>query len=133
MTPELAYLLCACLSSTISRCITHPLDTLRIRAQAGQEAVGRARGGATRPATSFAALYRGLGVSLSFSVPGFALYLTTYDLVKAWLLSPNSPFPAGSAPASADGDAPPSPAGLGLIPVHLASALAAEAVSGLMW
>lgn len=34
---------------------------------------------------SFLSLYRGLGITLLFSVPALTLYLTTYEWVKSWL------------------------------------------------
>lgn len=34
----------------------------------------------------FLSLYRGLGITLLFSVPALTLYLTTYEWVKTWLL-----------------------------------------------
>jgi hypothetical protein len=35
---------------------------------------------------SFASLYRGIGITLLFSVPALSLYLTTYEWCKQWLL-----------------------------------------------
>lgn len=38
--------------------------------------------------TTITSLYRGIGITLLFSVPALTVYLTTYEWVKSWLLLP---------------------------------------------
>jgi solute carrier family 25 iron transporter 28/37 len=65
---------CSAVAALVTRTLTHPLDTLKTRSQVNIQRVGR-----------FKDLYRGLGVSLVFSVPALSIYLSVYDGVKEQL------------------------------------------------
>jgi hypothetical protein len=62
---------CSAVAALVTRTLTHPLDTLKTRSQANVQRIG--------------GLYRGLGVSLVFSVPALSIYLSVYDGMKAQL------------------------------------------------
>ncbi|KAJ3116625.1 hypothetical protein HDU96_009180 [Phlyctochytrium bullatum] len=96
----------------VTRTITHPLDTLKTRIQNSKRPLGLA--GALREAP-FLSLYRGIGVSLAFSVPALSLYLTSYDYFKRTL----GRFHEGK--------------GEGAVVVHGTSAAFAECISGFFW
>ncbi|EGF79248.1 hypothetical protein BATDEDRAFT_25872 [Batrachochytrium dendrobatidis JAM81] len=76
-------LLYASLSALVARTITHPLDTLKTRIQNSPS-----HSTYWRTATSIlgsehpSVFFRGIGVTLCFSVPGMSLYLATYDELK---------------------------------------------------
>ncbi|KAL2918607.1 hypothetical protein HK105_202008 [Polyrhizophydium stewartii] len=104
-------------AALVARSATHPFDTLKTRIQFSTQRTSllglAARVVRTEPAT---ALFRGLGVTLLFSVPGTAVYLTTYDELKQRL----------GARAGVLG-------GRDSLWVHALSGAGAEAVSGLFW
>jgi acetaldehyde dehydrogenase (acetylating) len=60
------------ISSLIARTITYPLDTMKTRIQYSK----------SNKFYNTRNLFQGLGITLMFSVPASALYLTTYDKAK---------------------------------------------------
>ncbi|KAI9205694.1 mitochondrial carrier domain-containing protein [Polychytrium aggregatum] len=99
-----------------TRSLTHPLDTIKTRIQYSQHISSGAPGLASYlRSNANLSLYRGLGVSLIFSVPALTVYLTTYDALKHRL---------GSWYGRGGGES---------ILVHAASAATAEGLSGLLW
>lgn len=111
----LALLAASAASGALSRCVVHPLDTLRARLMASHS-----------PTTLFACarrvlasdgvrgLYRGFGVSVVMQAPAISTFLTTYERAKAPLadflhVTPRHPG------------------------VHLAAGIAAETVSAVFW
>ncbi|KAI9594593.1 mitochondrial carrier domain-containing protein [Syncephalis fuscata] len=87
------HLIASSCSAIISRFLTHPLDTLRVRIQSSQahntqahkHDSGWQQFKQSLHGVTLANLYNGLAVALSFSAPAFVLYQGTYDGVK-WLL-----------------------------------------------
>jgi solute carrier family 25 (mitochondrial iron transporter), member 28/37 len=97
----------AALASVLTRLVTHPLDTLRINIQTQHQPekppnIGASSGnsvalgsskivGASKEGLlwtfkrlwSTGSLYRGFGISLLLSAPATAIYLATYEVVKA--------------------------------------------------
>ncbi|KAI8802738.1 mitochondrial carrier domain-containing protein [Cladochytrium replicatum] len=111
-------------AALVTRCITHPLDTLKTILQADASSSAsthcRHRPSLIQTASSILrtegirALYRGISVSVAFSVPAMSTYLTSYDVMKATL---GHWLPGGEESAL----------------VHGASAVVAEGLSGLFW
>ena len=95
----------SCIAAILTRLICHPLDTLRIHSQLSQKSSLK---------TNY---YKGLGVSLVFSIPGLSSYLSTYDLSKDYIQK--------SSIFNDDYRKP--------LFMHSMSAIAAEVVSGLFW
>ncbi|KAI9343756.1 mitochondrial carrier domain-containing protein [Zopfochytrium polystomum] len=95
-----------------TRLVMHPVDTLKTRIQNSPHPVSVA---AAFRAASLPSLYRGVGVSLLFSVPALGVYLSAYDACKRAL-----------APGASAGDSS------GVL-VHAVSGAAAECLSGLFW
>ncbi|RKP01797.1 hypothetical protein CXG81DRAFT_2220, partial [Caulochytrium protostelioides] len=122
------------LSSFSTRCVTHPLDTIKIRIQntQGHQAPAwswrRHAGGGGGLMTSH--LYQGLPIALCFSVPALGVYLTTYDTVKPrierWLLN------IAGNDAKANGVETAVPPWIALATYGFAGACA-EIGSGLLW
>jgi hypothetical protein len=111
----LGLLLASAASGALSRCVVHPLDTLR--AQVMVSAAPRGLAAAARQAVAtdgVRGLYRGFGVSVVMQAPAVATYLTSYERAKAAL-------------ADAAGASPRHPA------VHLTAGLVAETVSAVFW
>ncbi|KAI8991692.1 mitochondrial carrier domain-containing protein [Mycotypha africana] len=94
------YLLASSTAGLIARCITHPMDTIKTRLQTTTTTT------ATRPQSisalfksihtaifqneptrskSFLSLYRGLPVTLVFSVPALTVHLSCYEISKQTL------------------------------------------------
>ncbi|KAF9141198.1 hypothetical protein BG015_001362 [Linnemannia schmuckeri] len=107
-------LLASSTAALASRLCTHPLDTVKTRIQvsnAPQQGLiptfvelVRAR-----------ALYRGLPIALTLSVPGLSVYLTAYDLAKDQLSRQFGSF------------------GTDTVQNHMISGMIAEVCSGLFW
>lgn len=110
-------LLASAAAGALSRCVVHPLDTLRARLMVSSAPAG---GGMYAVARSIVAtegvrgLYRGFGVSVVMQAPAVATYLTSYDRSKAGL-------------ADMSGMSPKHPA------VHLGAGLIAETISAVFW
>ncbi|KAI8799378.1 mitochondrial carrier domain-containing protein [Cladochytrium replicatum] len=89
LVPPLFYVFSASVAALVSRVLTHPLDTLRVRAQSETEYHPK-RSPTTLLALlrnvivneGFSALYRGITVVLIFSVPALITYIGTYDTSK---------------------------------------------------
>ncbi|RKP28198.1 mitochondrial carrier domain-containing protein [Syncephalis pseudoplumigaleata] len=120
------HLVASTCSAVLSRLITYPLDTLRVRVQSssqdGHDIDGRgsARGGWQQLRLAIAdvpiaSLYNGLAVALVFSAPAVTLYMGTYDGLK-WLLVDQLQWLTYDA-----------------FLCHIVGACAAEVVSNLMW
>lgn len=109
-------LLASALSGAISRCVVHPLDTLRARlmvATAKQESLLSAARGIVST-DGLRGLYRGFGISVVMQAPAVATYLSTYDWSKprtAQITGLSQQHPV----------------------VHLSSGLIAETVSAVFW
>ncbi|KAI8799919.1 mitochondrial carrier domain-containing protein [Cladochytrium replicatum] len=110
-------------AALLTRCITHPLDTLKtiLQADASSSLIPRRhRPSLLQTASSIVktegirGFYRGISVSVAFSVPAMSIYLTSYDVIKATL---GHRLPGGEESAV----------------VHGASACVAEGLSGLLW
>ncbi|KAJ3410302.1 hypothetical protein HDV05_003958 [Chytridiales sp. JEL 0842] len=106
----------SCVAAFTTRCITHPLDTIKTRIQHS-------------PSSNFLtaiqsaplrSLYNGLGISLLFSVPALGIYLGSYDACKTRF--------AESWYGHLDRKK-----GESSMAVHMGSAVVAEALSGLFW
>jgi hypothetical protein len=83
------------ISSLIARTTFYPLDTIKTRIQHAK---------AYKPTTwNPFKLYQGLGVTLLFSVPASAVYLTTYDTVKEYRDNSDSFITHTVAAISAEG------------------------------
>jgi Mitochondrial carrier protein len=114
-------LLASAFAGALSRCVVHPLDTVRARLMVNRGSGGGGARGVLAAARSVVAsdgirgLYRGFGMSVVVQAPAVAVYLSTYERVK---------------PAMAD-----AVAGLNERhpAVHLVAALSAEALSGILW
>lgn len=137
-------------AGVLSRCVVHPLDTIRARmmvarAPAAGAAAAAAPSGCVPPpppaaprgllatARSIAAadgargFYRGLSVSAAMQAPAVATYLSTYDGAKAALAA----RVAAAWPAAAGGGGA---AAVAAHPAtHLAAGVVAEAVSAVFW
>jgi solute carrier family 25 (mitochondrial iron transporter), member 28/37 len=105
-----AILAASALAGLTTRLVTHPLDTAKTWRQAGT------------PPAGVRALYRGLGVACALHAPALAVYLATYEGVKAALLRRPWGAPAAASIPREQATA-----------IYAASALCAEAVSGLLW
>lgn len=101
-------LLFSSLSALVARTLTHPLDTIKTRTQFATTE-------ATKAILRTKGLFNGLGVTLLFSVPGTAVYLTAYDELKTWFGREGSMLSSDS------------------LLVHALSGGIAEAVSGIFW
>lgn len=110
----MSLLIASCLSSLITRVLTHPIDTVKSRMQCGS---GTSLVETTRLIVrmeGLLALYKGLPITLVFSLPGLSVYLCSYDLCSA-LLSEWTQLPVS-----------------GFV-VSTLSATIAETLSGLFW
>ncbi|KAJ3101912.1 hypothetical protein HDU97_000953 [Phlyctochytrium planicorne] len=87
------------------------MDTLKIRIQNSKTPLSIVAAVKQAPISS---LYRGIGVSLTFSVPALSLYLTSYDWCKRFLGSKHGK-------------------GESAIVVHATAAAIAECISGFFW
>jgi hypothetical protein len=102
-------------SGALSRCIVHPLDTLRARIMVSQASSGPGVGlVSSARAAGLRSLYQGIGVSVVMQAPAVATYLTSYEHAKAAI--------ATTAQLS---DKHPA--------VHLSAGLIAETVSAVFW
>ncbi|KAJ3091070.1 hypothetical protein HK102_001796 [Quaeritorhiza haematococci] len=119
------------IAAFITRCTTHPLDTLKTRIQyssaspASHETIPsqgalRSTLKTTLQTEGVRALYRGLPVALVFSVPGLGFYLASYDYFKAQL--------AGSRVLEGLGVG-----GVDSVVVHGLAGACAEGISGAFW
>ncbi|KAJ3330574.1 hypothetical protein HDU76_005337 [Blyttiomyces sp. JEL0837] len=99
----------------VTRCGTHPLDTLKTRIQFSTKPLSLVSALTSQPIST---LYRGLGVSLVFSVPALSIYLSSYDACKSRLSAWEKNGASG---------------GSGSVWVHATAGAAAECVSGLFW
>jgi len=119
--------LASAISGSISRLLLHPLDTLRARLQneRSPKLLGDIVPLSVTKSTStaglfknmlehegWASLYKGLGVAITFGLPGTMIYLTTYEKLKEKLLKSGVLRDSYS---------------------HLTAAFFAECVSGLVW
>ncbi|KAI8641869.1 mitochondrial carrier domain-containing protein [Parasitella parasitica] len=71
------YLFASSTAGLVARCITHPMDTIKTRLQAstaGSRYVWRN--------IKLSSLYRGLPVTLVFSIPALSVYLSCYEASK---------------------------------------------------
>lgn len=111
----LALLAASAASGALSRCVVHPLDTLRARLMVSHTNTSLLATARRLVASDgVRGLYRGFGVSVVMQAPAIATFLTTYERAKAPL-------------ASALGVTHRHPA------VHLAAGMAAETVSAVFW
>lgn len=81
-------LLASAASGALSRCVVHPLDTLRARlmVRSGSESLGLAASArAIIASDGIRGLYRGFGVSVVMQAPAVATYLTSYERAKTGL------------------------------------------------
>lgn len=110
-------IMCSTIAAFTTRLITHPLDTVKTRIQLQSDGIGKTRSGIIPTIVNLyktggiKGIYPGLCISLVFSVPAMATYLTLYDESKKWF----------------DGK-PVNP-----IFVHGFAAIVAESTSGLFW
>lgn len=111
----LANMIFSSISAFLARSVTHPIDTLKTRLQYSQipTRVDRAFINIVKK-ESFLSLYKGLSVSLLFSVPALTCYLSTYDYLKV-VLSNGKPQSEQS------------------LLVHATAATTAECLSGFIW
>lgn len=113
---SVATLAASALAGAISRCVVHPLDTLRARLMvttANQDTLMSTARSIVRT-DGVRGFYRGFGISVVMQAPAVATYLSTYDWSKsltssAMGLSERHPF------------------------VHLTSGFIAETVSAVFW
>lgn len=113
----LGLLLASAASGALSRCVVHPLDTLRARLMVSSAPVGGGMYGVARSIVAtegVRGLYRGFGISVVMQAPAVATYLTSYDRAKAGL-------------ADMSGMSAKHPA------VHLGAGLVAETISAVFW
>jgi len=77
-------ILASTLAAISARLITHPLDTIKTRVQVGTHKSHAIRSTLQTilKTDGIRGLYRGLGVSIAFSVPALGVYLYTYDSIK---------------------------------------------------
>ncbi|KAI8394165.1 mitochondrial carrier domain-containing protein [Radiomyces spectabilis] len=92
------YLLASSVAAVTARICTHPIDTIKTRLQVAnvpwqpqhsryqwfRQAVFPDMVSTSRT-SAFLSLYRGLPVTLLFSVPALSVYLSCYELTKNWL------------------------------------------------
>jgi solute carrier family 25 (mitochondrial iron transporter), member 28/37 len=113
-------LLASAFAGALSRFVVHPLDTVRARLMVARGRAGGVRGvlEAARAVVStdgVRGLYRGFGLSVVVQAPAVAVYLSTYERAKPAVVAAmphlNERHPV----------------------VHLAAALAAEGLSGVLW
>ncbi|KAI8048630.1 mitochondrial carrier domain-containing protein [Syncephalis plumigaleata] len=117
------HLVASTCSAIISRLVTYPLDTLRVKIQSSrvkQDEDYKPESGWLQlrhslKGVSVSSLYNGLAVALVFSAPALTLYQGTYDGVK-WLLVDTLRLLTHDA-----------------FLCHILGACAAEVVSNLMW
>ena len=75
----------------ISRCLTHPLDTIKARLQAPSSSSSSSYKGPWNVLTTtirtegISGLYRGFGAVVMGGTPGTIVYLCSYDLLKSKL------------------------------------------------
>ncbi|KAH6560405.1 hypothetical protein BASA50_006622 [Batrachochytrium salamandrivorans] len=82
-TDPLTSLLCSSMAALVARTLTHPLDTLKTRSQSSPfRHTYPSLAASIMRSESPSAFFRGLGVTLFFSVPAMSIYLTTYDELK---------------------------------------------------
>ncbi|KAL9543093.1 hypothetical protein MBANPS3_008275 [Mucor bainieri] len=74
------YLFASSTAGLIARCITHPMDTIKTRLQSSTSASKYVWHN-----VKFTSLYRGLPVTLVFSVPALSVYLSCYEASKQLL------------------------------------------------
>ncbi|CAO3614519.1 unnamed protein product [Mucor fragilis] len=74
------YLFASSTAGLIARCITHPMDTIKTRLQSSTSASKYVWNN-----VKFTSLYRGLPVTLVFSVPALSVYLSCYEASKQLL------------------------------------------------
>ncbi|KAJ3063444.1 hypothetical protein HDU98_000767 [Podochytrium sp. JEL0797] len=100
-----------------TRLVVHPLDTLKIRVQNGTTERSRSVLAVLRNTKHLSSLYNGLSVTLALSVPGLAVYLSTYEVSK---------YNIGMA-LSTDGQPQSN------VLVHALAGTIAECFSGVIW
>jgi len=64
----------------------HPMDTLRLRLQVGDSSPSNLKKYSLVPSSSIRhlmSLYSGYSVAVGFTIPGLAVFLTSYDITKA--------------------------------------------------
>ncbi|KAI9221038.1 mitochondrial carrier domain-containing protein [Blastocladiella britannica] len=126
ISPTLHNLGASSMAAIAARLASHPFDTVKTRIMADPSATVRSVAGSSGGFAStaraivahdgLAALYRGLPISLAFSMPAVSAYLWVYDASKAAIdANPLLPFSA-SSPMT-----------------HFTAAILAELCSGLMW
>ncbi|KAJ9072496.1 hypothetical protein DSO57_1026956 [Entomophthora muscae] len=93
-----AALLASSLAALVSRSIMHPMDTIRLRLQLGpganetkQLSVVQQFNARTLNFRHISSLYSGYSVAVGFTIPGLAVFLTSYDLTKS-AISHYTPF-----------------------------------------
>ncbi|KAJ3064363.1 hypothetical protein HDU99_004491, partial [Rhizoclosmatium hyalinum] len=70
------------IAAFVTRLIVHPLDTIKTRVQNGTTEQSRSIISVLRSTKHLGSLYNGISVTLALSVPGLAVYLSTYELAK---------------------------------------------------
>ncbi|KAI9009316.1 mitochondrial carrier domain-containing protein [Phycomyces nitens] len=90
-------LLASSIAAIVARVCTHPIDTIKTRLQVAppsnvishgawvKEAILQQSSQTPLHPKSFLSLYRGLSVTLLFSVPALSVYLSCYESTKTWL------------------------------------------------
>ncbi|ORY53238.1 mitochondrial carrier [Rhizoclosmatium globosum] len=106
------------IAAFVTRLIVHPLDTIKTRVQNGTTEQSRSIISVLRSTKHLGSLYNGISVTLALSVPGLAVYLSTYELAKRNV---------GLA-FSRDGVTP-----ANNVFVHALAGTAAECLSGFLW
>ncbi|KAL9560520.1 hypothetical protein PS6_000122 [Mucor atramentarius] len=92
MTIDSFYLVASSIAALVARFVTYPLDTIKTRIQTQSEQrkyTLLAGSDHQKPATTWykyiRSLYKGIGITLLFSVPALTVYLSCYELVKDYL------------------------------------------------
>lgn len=92
MTIDSFYLVASSIAALIARFVTYPLDTIKTRIQTHTEqrqytllTDSDQQKSATSWYKCIRSLYKGIGITLLFSVPALTVYLSCYELVKDYL------------------------------------------------
>ncbi|KAG2195625.1 hypothetical protein INT47_005993 [Mucor saturninus] len=85
------YLVASSIAALTARSLTYPLDTIKTRLQTRHDhhyspILQDDQKSPSGVLYKLQSLYKGIGITLLFSVPALALYLTTYEWAKTWLV-----------------------------------------------